>query len=61
MKADDRVSKKVFILSIILAIIAVGVGGVALYLEEYIIAVGMLFVLVLQAHNIIQYKQQHGE
>lgn len=57
---DNRVSKKVFILSIILGIVSVGVGVYALVKEEYIIAVAMLFVLTLQAHNIFLYKQQHG-
>lgn len=60
MNTDDRVSKKVFILSIILGIVSVGVGVYALVKEEYIIAVAMLFVLTLQAHNIFLYKQQHG-
>lgn len=60
MNTDNRVSKKVFILSIILGIISVGVGVYALVKEEYIIAVAMLFVLTLQAHNIFLYKQQHG-
>lgn len=60
MNTDNRVSKKVFILSIILGIVSVGVGVYALVKEEYIIAVAMLFVLTLQAHNIFLYKQQHG-
>ena len=60
MNTDNRVSKKVFILSIILGIISIGVGIYALVKEEYIIAVAMLFVLTLQAHNIFLYKQQHG-
>lgn len=60
MNTDNRVSKKVFILSIILGIVSVGVGIYALVKEEYIIAVAMLFVLTLQAHNIFLYKQQHG-
>lgn len=60
MNTDNRVSKKVFILSIILAVVSVGVGVYALVKEEYIIAVAMLFVLTLQAHNIFLYKQQHG-
>lgn len=60
MKSDDKVSKKVFIISIILGIISIGVGIYALVKEEYIIAVAMLFVLTLQAHNIFLYKQQHG-
>ncbi len=60
MKSDDKVSKKVFIISIILGIISIGVGVYALVKEEYIIAVAMLFVLTLQAHNIFLYKQQHG-
>ena len=56
MNTDNRVSKKVFILSIILGIVSVGVGVYALVKEEYIIAVAMLFVLTLQAHNIFLYK-----
>lgn len=60
MNTDNRVSKKVFILSIILAVVSVGVVVYALVKEEYIIAVAMLFVLTLQAHNIFLYKQQHG-
>lgn len=60
MNTDNRVSKKVFILSIILGIVSVSVGVYALVKEEYIIAVAMLFVLTLQAHNIFLYKQQHG-
>lgn len=60
MNTDNRVSKKVFILSIILGIISIGVGIYALVKEEYIITVAMLFVLTLQAHNIFLYKQQHG-
>lgn len=60
MNTDNRVSKKVFILSITLGIVSVGVGIYALVKEEYIIAVAMLFVLTLQAHNIFLYKQQHG-
>ena len=60
MNTDNRVSKKVFILSIILGIVSVGVGVYALVKEEYIIAVAMLFVLTPQAHNIFLYKQQHG-
>lgn len=61
LNSDDKVSKKIFILSIILGIVAVGVGIYALVEEEYIIAVAMLFVLTLQAHNIFLYKQQHGK
>lgn len=60
MKTKDIVSRKIFITSIVLAIVAIGVGAVAAYLKEYIIAGAMLFVLVLQVHNMILYKKKNG-
>lgn len=57
----EKVSKTIFITSIILAIIAMFAGIFVLYKEEYIIGGGMLFVLILQIHNIISYKRQNGK
>lgn len=57
----EKVSKTIFITSIILAVIAMFAGIFALYKEEYIIGGGMLFVLILQIHNIISYKRQNGK
>ncbi len=57
----EKVSKAIFITSIILAIIAMAAGIAAVYMEEYVIGGGMLFVLILQIHNIISYKRQNGK
>ena len=57
----EKVSKTIFITSIILAIIAMFAGIFALFKEVYIIGGGMLFVLILQIHNIISYKRQNGK
>lgn len=57
----EKVSKTIFIASIILAIIAIAAGITAVYMKEYVIGGGMLFVLILQIHNIISYKRQNGK
>ena len=51
----EKVSKTIFITSIILAIIAMIAGIFALYKEEYIIGGCMLFVLISHIHNFISY------
>ncbi len=60
MKADDKVSKKVFIFSIVLVVIAIIVGVAAIYMKDYVIGAAMLFVLLLQVRNIVLYKRQNG-
>lgn len=60
MKADDKVSKKVFILSIVLVVVAIIVGVAAIYMKDYVIGAAMLFVLLLQVRNIVLYKRQNG-
>jgi len=57
----EKVSKTIFTTSIILAIIALAAGIFAAYKEEYVIGGRMLFVLILQIHNIISYKRQNGK
>lgn len=60
MKADDKVSKKVFIFSIVLVVVAIIVGVAAIYMKDYVIGAAMLFVLLLQVRNIVLYKRQNG-
>lgn len=45
------------ILFVIIALAALGVGGVAIYKEEYVIAFAMLFVVGLQVVNFLNYKK----
>lgn len=61
MRPQDKVSTKIYRISILLAVVAIGIGAVAAYKQEYIIGGAMLFVLILQIHNILSYKRQHGK
>ena len=58
MKVDNHVSRKIYLTSIFLMVIAVIVGSYAAYREEYIILAAMVFVMVMQVDNILHYRRQ---
>lgn len=56
-KNPQKVMRMLTVLCIVIGLAAVAVGVVAVYKEEYIIAVAMLLVAVWQIFNFRQWKK----
>ncbi len=56
-KNPQKIMRMLTVLCIVIGLAAVAVGVVAVYKEEYIIAVAMLLVAVWQIFNFRQWKK----
>ena len=56
-KDPKKILRMLLVLCIIIGLAAAAVGAVAVYKEEYIIAAGMLFVVIWQVINFYKWKK----